>query len=75
MRQVVSLSLPAADARQMKNLTKKRGFGSVSSYIKHLFKEDADSVSEAELLKTVRAARREYRAGKSIKARSLADLV
>ena len=75
MRQVLSLSLPIADVRQIKKLTKKRGYSSVSSYIKYLFKEDFDLISEAELLKTIRTARKEYRAGKSIKARSLADLV
>lgn len=75
MRQVLSLSLPASDVRQIKNLTKKRGYNSVSSYIKYLFKEDSDLISEAELLKAVRAARKEYRAGKLIKAQSLADLV
>ncbi|OGH69454.1 MAG: hypothetical protein A2754_00880 [Candidatus Magasanikbacteria bacterium RIFCSPHIGHO2_01_FULL_47_8] len=75
MRQVLSLSLPATDVRQIKNITKKRGYSSVSSYIKYLFKEDSDLISEAELLKTTRAARKEYRAGKSVKAKSLADLV
>lgn len=75
MRQVLSLSFPATDVRQIKNLTKKRGYSSVSAYVKYLCKEDADLISEADLLKTARAARKEYRAGRSIKAKSLADLV
>lgn len=36
---------------------------------------DEDLISETELLQTVRQAREEYCAGKSIKAKSLADLV
>lgn len=75
MRQVLSVSLPTADARQIKTLAKKRGYASVSSYVKHLFKADEDLISETELLKTLSHARKEYRAGKSIKAKSLADLV
>lgn len=75
MRQVLSISLPATDVRQIKLLTIKRGYNSVSSYIKYLFEEDSDLISENELLKTARAARKEYRAGKSIKAKSLAALI
>lgn len=75
MRQVMSLSLPAAEAKQIKQIAKKRGYVSVSSYVNYLFKADKDSISEAELLKDVREARKEYRAGKSIKAKTLADLI
>jgi len=75
MRQVLSLSLPSTDVRQLKSISKKRGFGSVSSYVKHLVKEDSTLISQADILKAAHAARKEYRAGKSIKAESLADLV
>lgn len=75
MRQVLSLSLPAVDARAIKSVAKKRGFLSVSSYIKNLFLADKDLISEVELLEAARGARQEYRLGKSIKAASLADLV
>ena len=75
MRQVISVSLPMADVRQMKSLAKKRGYNSVSSYVKYLFKADEDLISEIELLKTVRAARKEYLNGKAIQAKSMADLV
>ena len=75
MRQVLSLSMPTADVRQIKNFAKKRGYSSVSSYVKYLLKVDEDLISETELLKMAREARKEYRAGKSIKAKSLADLV
>ncbi len=75
MRQVVSLSLPAAEVKQVKDLAKQRGFPSVSSYIQYLFRADKDTMSEAELLKTVATARREYHRGGSIKARSIVDLL
>lgn len=75
MRQVLSLSLPATDVRQIKKFAQKRGYQSVSSYMSHLFKADEDLISEMELLKTARAARKEYRTGRSLKAKSLLDLV
>lgn len=75
MRQVLSLSLPATDVRQIKNLAKKRGYSSASSYIRHLLKEDKDIISESELLTIVRQARKEYKKGKAIKAASIADLI
>ena len=75
MRQVLSLSLPANTVRQIKNSAKKRGYSSLSAYVKYLFKADEDLISESALLKRAREARKEYRAGKSIKANSLAELV
>ncbi len=75
MRQITSLSLPTSDLKQIKIFAKKRGYNSVSSYVKYLFKADEELISETELLKTARDARKEYVAGKSIKANSLADLV
>lgn len=75
MRQVLSLSLPASDVRQIKRIAEKRGYTSVSSYISFLFKTDENLISETELLKTAQTARKEYRAGKSIRAKSLSDLI
>ena len=75
MRQVLSLSLPASDIKGIKHLAQKRGYESVSAYIKELLRADENLISETELLKTVHQARREYRAGKSIKAKSIADLL
>ena len=75
MRQVVSLSLPATEVRQLRKIVRERGYTSVSSYIQQLFQADKDLISEADLLKTVRAARKEYRQGRSVRAKSLADLV
>lgn len=75
MRQVLSLSLPTTEAHALKTIAKKRGYWSVSAYILNLFEADKNLISETELLKTVKNARQEYRQGKSIKAKSMADLV
>ena len=75
MRQVLSLSFPQQAIDEIKTITKQRGFDSVSSYVKYLFESDKDLISEKELLEDVRIAEKEYKAGKTIKAKSLADLV
>jgi len=75
MRQVLSISLPSHSVAVIKQKTKKRGFESVSEYIKHLLSLDEDLISEEELLKTVSRARTEYKKGKIIKANSMADLL
>jgi hypothetical protein len=74
MRQSLSLSLSTDDARQIKNLSKKRGSASLSAYVKFLADTDSELIYESELLKSARLARREYRAGKAIKALSIAEL-
>jgi hypothetical protein len=73
MRQVLSLSLPAAQARAIKTTAQKRGFFSVSAYILNLFEADKDAITEKQLLKDVREAEREYQAGKAIKAGSITE--
>jgi|GEM_PF-2786389 len=75
MRQVISLSIPTAEAKLLKNIAKKRGYRTVSAYAQYLFNADKDLISEKELLKTVRESRREYLQGKSVKAKSMADLL
>lgn len=75
MREVLSVSLPSQTLATIKQKTKKRGFGSVSEYIKHLLYLDEDLISEDELLKSVRQARVEYKNGKIIKANSIAELL
>ena len=75
MRHVTSLSLSAAQAKQLKVTAKNRGFASVSTYIQHLIAEDHDLISEEELLKEIKRSQKEYKAGKSIYADSIADLL
>ena len=75
MRQVLSISLPQQTTKKIKTLSKKRGFNTVSGYIKYLIESDQDLISETELLKSVREARKEYKAGKAVKIESMADLL
>lgn len=75
MRQVLSLSLPPQTTVEIKKSAKQRGFDSVSGYVKYLFDLDKDLISETELLGSIKSARKEYKEGKAIKAKSLADLV
>ena len=75
MRQGITLSLSPQEAQFVKTKTRQQGFDSVSSYIKYLLHAEQNTVSEKELLKTVHAARREYKKGKATTAQSLADLL
>lgn len=75
MRQVLTISLPTKVRSDVKALSASRGFRSVSTYIQYLIGLDRDLISEAELLDSVREARKEYKAGKTIRAKSLADLL
>ena len=75
MRQVLSLSLPQQITQKIKLLSKKRGFSTISSYIKYLIELDQHLISDTELLSSIHEARKEYRAGKTIKAKSIADLL
>lgn len=75
MRQVLSLSLPAKTAKKIKSLSKKRGFDSVSGYVKHLIELDEDLISQKELLQSIKKARLEYKKGETVTAKSLVDLL
>ena len=75
MRKVLSLSLPEQITKEIKKSSKQRGFASVSAYIKYLFELDKDLISEQELLSSIKEARQDYQQGKSVKAKSIADLL
>ena len=74
MRQVLSLSLPEQTTKEIKASSAQRGFSSVSAYVKYLFELDKNLISEKDLLSSIKEARREYKQGKTIKAKSIADL-
>ncbi len=75
MRKVLSISITDVLEKEIKQKTKKKGFLSVSEYIKSLVVSDEDLISEKELLEDIRVGREEYKKGKFVKAKSLADLV
>jgi len=75
MRQVISLSFAENIAKEVKILSKKRGYFSVSKYIQGLVEMDKEIISEQELLNSIKHSRREYKKGKAITAKSMAELV
>jgi len=75
MRQVLSISLPATEVKQLKRRAKARGYTSVSSYVHELLKADTHLISEAELLAAVKEAQKEYDEGRCVTANSIADLL
>lgn len=74
MPQILRLPLPKKSIEEIKKLSKKRGFKSVSEYIKYLVDLDSTLISDTELLNSVKAARQEYKTGNTIKANSIAIL-
>ena len=75
MRQIISLSLPQEITEEVKSLSKIRGFSSVSGYIKHLIELDKDLISEKELLDSVKQARKDYKEGRTVTAKSMLELI
>ncbi|MFH0857776.1 MAG: hypothetical protein V1848_03450 [Candidatus Magasanikbacteria bacterium] len=75
MRQVLSLSFPEQMTKEIKQVAKQRGFVSASSYVKYLFESDRDLISEEELLDSIKQAEKDYKSGKCVKAKSVADLI
>ena len=75
MRKVLSLSLPEKTAKNLKKLSKERGYSSVSSYVKHLVELDEELILEKELLQSVAEARKQYKAGKTIVTKSMSELL
>jgi Arc/MetJ-type ribon-helix-helix transcriptional regulator len=75
MRQILSLSLPQKDSKDIKSLSRQRGFNSLSGYIKYLIDLDRELISEKKLLKSINEARKEYKSGKTIKAKSMSELL
>ena len=75
MRQVLSLSLPKETAKEIKTLSKKRGFDSVSSYIKYLVNSDKELISEISLLGSIKEARSDYKKGDTLRVDSIANLL
>ncbi|MCK9446329.1 hypothetical protein M0Q50_05500 [bacterium] len=74
MRKVLSISITDTLEKEIKRKTKLRGFSSVSDYIKNLLVIDDELISEEELLEDIKSGEKDYKEGKVIKAKSLADL-
>ncbi|MFA5208025.1 MAG: hypothetical protein WC428_05200 [Candidatus Paceibacterota bacterium] len=75
MRKVLSISITDTLEKEIKRKTKLRGFDSVSDYIKSLLAIDDDLISEEELLEDIRVGQEDYKKGRIIRAKSIADLI
>jgi hypothetical protein len=74
MREVLTLSLPGNTKNLIKQRAKIRGFASVSEYVKNLFEEDNDLISETELVTTIKEARAEHARGETKELKSLMEI-
>jgi Arc/MetJ-type ribon-helix-helix transcriptional regulator len=61
--------------RDIKQKTKKRGFNSVSDYIKNLVVADEDLISEEELLEDIRRGEEDYKKGNVVRGKRLSDFI
>lgn len=76
MRTSISFNLTKPEAAKTRLLAKKRGFTTTSDYLKFLLaQDDVDLISEDEIVSRFKSIDRLHKAGKLIKAKSLADLV
>lgn len=76
MRSVLSLSLDEKTIQMVKKQSKLYGFDNVSQYVKRIIQyRNEHIITEDELLRDMRVAKKEYREGKTIKADSLADFL
>jgi len=75
MRNILTLSLSNELKESAQKMAKKRGYSTVSGYVRFLLTEDKDVITDDELWREIQIARREYKQGKTIKAKSLRDLL
>ncbi len=75
MRAILTLSLPAKAVKTIKKTVKQRGFSTTSSYIKYLIDMDSELIPEQDLIQDINKARQNYKKGKTIKLKSLNDLL
>lgn len=75
MRKVLSISTTEIMEKKVKQNAKKNGFSNISAYVNYLFSMNDDMISEEELLNDIKSAQDDYKKGKFIKAKSIADLV
>jgi predicted DNA-binding protein len=74
MRSILSISLPAEKKKEIEARAKKMN-QSTSAYIVRVFELEKSLISEEELLQMAKKAERDYKAGKTKKMGSLADLM
>ena len=76
MRSILTVSLPHEDVKTIKQKAKKRGFETVSSYLRFLVDEDDGAlISEGELLRRANKGKEDYYAGKLKSYTSLKEVL
>jgi Arc/MetJ-type ribon-helix-helix transcriptional regulator len=70
MRTIVNISVPQATAVEIRQSAKKRGFASVSEYMRYLVREE----KEREFAKSLLESRIQFEKGEGEVLRSLRDL-
>jgi Arc/MetJ-type ribon-helix-helix transcriptional regulator len=65
MRDILTVSLPAARLQLIKEIVKKRKFKSVSDYINFSIDQEQKMISEDQVLAFAKQAKKEYIAGKT----------
>ncbi len=76
MRSILTVSLTTKEVQAIKQKTKKRGFETVSSYLRFLVDEDDGTlISEAELLRRATKAEKDYATGKLTAYTSLKEVL
>jgi Arc/MetJ-type ribon-helix-helix transcriptional regulator len=75
MRSTISISLPKEEASHVRSLAKRRGFPTVSGYVRYLLTESAgEIITNDELLRRSKSADALHKKGKLQKLTSLSDL-
>jgi hypothetical protein len=76
MRSTISVSLQNGEADRLRDLARRRGFPTVSTFIRYLIAECAgDPISEEEVLRRSKNADLLHKKGKLPKLASLADMI
>lgn len=76
MRTTISISLPEQEAKELRARARRRGYPSVSGFVRYLVKESAgDIISDEEILRRSRNADALHKQGKLPVLRSLEDLM
>jgi hypothetical protein len=74
MRSVLSISLPEDKKKEIEERAKKAN-KSTSSYILYVVELEKQLIPEDELVKMAKKSEKDYKAGKTKKLKSLADLI
>ena len=76
MRTTISLSTTAQEVKKARRLAKKRGFSTLSSYVRYLLSEDDGvMISEETLVKRVKTIGSLAKKGKLIVGKTMKDFV